>query len=111
MADHSIVANHNDHRTQSHDLQSHLRNDHLHQWHHCDLHRAGHSSNRFHARGRQHHRPPTSPSWLPLRLINTRFVTGTITIIQGGPITFNGIAPTIAPQGGVLWDIYLDAPT
>jgi len=24
---------------------------------------------------------------------NTRFVTGTITIIQGGPITFNGIAP------------------
>jgi len=41
---------------------------------------------------------------------NTRFVTGTITIIQGGPITFNGISPTIAPQGGVLWDIYLDAP-
>src|ERR1700730_529595 len=41
---------------------------------------------------------------------NTRFVTGTITIIQGGPITFNGITPTIAPQGGVLWDIYLDAP-
>jgi DNA-binding beta-propeller fold protein YncE len=41
---------------------------------------------------------------------NTRFVTGTITIIQGGPITFNGISPTVAPQGGVLWDIYLDAP-
>lgn len=41
---------------------------------------------------------------------NTRFVTGTITIIQGGPITFNGISPTIAPQGGVLWDLYLDAP-
>jgi Lactonase, 7-bladed beta-propeller len=41
---------------------------------------------------------------------NTRFVTGTITIVQGGPITFNGISPTIAPQGGVLWDIYLDAP-
>jgi DNA-binding beta-propeller fold protein YncE len=40
----------------------------------------------------------------------TRFVTGTITIVQGGPITFNGISPTIAPQGGVLWDIYLDAP-
>jgi hypothetical protein len=40
---------------------------------------------------------------------NTRFVTGTITIVQGGPITFNGISPTIAPQGGVLWDIYLDA--
>src|SRR6266404_1237099 len=41
---------------------------------------------------------------------NTRFVTGTITIIQGGPITFNGISPTIAPQGAALWDIYLDAP-
>jgi len=41
---------------------------------------------------------------------NTRFAAGTITIIQGGPITFNGITPTIAPQGAALWDIYLDAP-
>jgi DNA-binding beta-propeller fold protein YncE len=41
---------------------------------------------------------------------NTRFVTGTITIIQGGPITFGGISPTIAPQGAALWDIYLNAP-
>jgi len=41
---------------------------------------------------------------------NTRFATGTITIIQGGPITFNGISPTIAPQGAALWDVYLDAP-
>src|SRR5229473_814122 len=41
---------------------------------------------------------------------NTRFASGTITIIQGGPITFNGISPTIAPQGGALWDIYLNAP-
>jgi DNA-binding beta-propeller fold protein YncE len=41
---------------------------------------------------------------------NSRFATGTITIIQGGPITFNGITPTIAPQGAALWDIYLDAP-
>jgi DNA-binding beta-propeller fold protein YncE len=40
---------------------------------------------------------------------NTRFASGTITIIQGGPITFNGISPTIAPQGAALWDIYLDA--
>jgi DNA-binding beta-propeller fold protein YncE len=39
-----------------------------------------------------------------------RFVTGTITIIQGGPITFGGISPTIAPQGAALWDIYLKAP-
>lgn len=41
---------------------------------------------------------------------DTRFATGTITIIQGGPITFNGISPTIAPQGAALWDVYLDAP-
>lgn len=41
---------------------------------------------------------------------STRFASGTITIIQGGPITFNGISPTIAPQGAAVWDIYLDAP-
>jgi len=41
---------------------------------------------------------------------NTGFVTGTITITTGGPITFNGITPTIAPQGATLWDVYLDAP-
>jgi DNA-binding beta-propeller fold protein YncE len=41
---------------------------------------------------------------------NTRFAAGTITIIQGGPITFSGITPTIAPQGAALWDIYLNAP-
>jgi DNA-binding beta-propeller fold protein YncE len=40
----------------------------------------------------------------------TRFNIGTITITQGGPITFNGISPTIAPQGAVYWDIYLNAP-
>ena len=40
----------------------------------------------------------------------TRFATGTITIIAGGAITFNGISPTIAPQGALFWDIYLDAP-
>jgi DNA-binding beta-propeller fold protein YncE len=40
----------------------------------------------------------------------TRFTLGTITIITGGPITFSGISPTIAPQGGTLWDIYLNAP-
>jgi len=36
--------------------------------------------------------------------------TGTIAIVQGGAITFNGITPTIAPQGANFWDIYLDAP-
>lgn len=41
---------------------------------------------------------------------NTRVAIGTITIIAGGPISFNGITPTIAPVGAVLWDIYLDAP-
>ena len=40
----------------------------------------------------------------------TRYALGTITITAGGPITFNGITPTIAPQGAVYWDIYLNAP-
>ncbi len=40
----------------------------------------------------------------------TRFALGTITITTGGPITFNGITPTIAPQGAAYWDIYLNAP-
>jgi DNA-binding beta-propeller fold protein YncE len=40
----------------------------------------------------------------------TRFALGTITITQGGPITFSGITPTIAPQGAEYWDIYLNAP-
>ena len=40
----------------------------------------------------------------------TRYALGTITITQGGPITFNGISPTIAPQGALYWDIYLNAP-
>ncbi len=40
----------------------------------------------------------------------TRFALGTITITTGGPITFNGITPTIAPQGAIYWDIYLNAP-
>jgi len=40
----------------------------------------------------------------------TRYALGTITITQGGPITFNGITPTIAPQGAIYWDIYLNAP-
>jgi DNA-binding beta-propeller fold protein YncE len=56
----------------------------------------------------------TTPASLTIVAIsksdNTRFATGAITIIQGGPITFNGITPTIAPQGAALWDIYLDAP-
>ncbi|HEX4545113.1 MAG TPA: hypothetical protein VH110_02050 [Candidatus Acidoferrum sp.] len=41
---------------------------------------------------------------------STRFAIGTITIVAGGPITFNGISPTIAPQGAAYWDIFLGAP-
>jgi DNA-binding beta-propeller fold protein YncE len=41
---------------------------------------------------------------------NTRFATGTVTIIVGGPIAFNGVSPNFAPQGAALWDVYLDAP-
>ncbi|MGB9466497.1 MAG: hypothetical protein WBR10_15425 [Candidatus Acidiferrum sp.] len=40
----------------------------------------------------------------------TRFALATITITPGGPSTFNGITPTIAPQGAEYWDIYLNAP-
>jgi len=40
----------------------------------------------------------------------TRIAIGTITIVTGGPITFSGITPTIAPAGAAFWDIYLAAP-
>ena len=40
----------------------------------------------------------------------TVFALATITVSAGGPITFNGITPTIAPQGATYWDIYLNAP-
>jgi DNA-binding beta-propeller fold protein YncE len=40
----------------------------------------------------------------------TRYAFGTITVIQGGPITFNSISPTIAPQGASFYNLYLDAP-
>jgi len=40
---------------------------------------------------------------------NNAFVAGTITIVTGGPITFKGITPTIAPQGASVWDLYLNA--
>ena len=60
--------------------------------------------------------PSTVPTTATVTLVatskadTTRFALGTITIIQGGPITFNGISPTIAPQGASLYSIYLDAP-
>lgn len=62
----------------------------------------------------------TAPSALPTTVTLTivvsstadisQFAIGTITIVQGQPITFNGISPTIAPQNAVFYDIYLDAP-
>ena len=60
--------------------------------------------------------PTAVPTTASLTLVATskadtgRFALGTITIIAGGPITFNGISPTIAPQNGLFYDIYLDAP-
>jgi DNA-binding beta-propeller fold protein YncE len=62
--------------------------------------------------------PSTSTSTTPQNVTivgtakadNTRFVIGTVTIIAGGPISFNGVSPSIAPQGAALWDIYLNAP-
>src|SRR5712671_51361 len=60
--------------------------------------------------------PSTVPTTATLTIVatskadTTRFSIGTITIIQGGPITFNNVSPTIAPQGASLYNIYLDAP-
>jgi len=60
--------------------------------------------------------PATVPATAALTIVatskadTTRFTVGTITIIQGGPITFNNVSPTIAPQGASLYNIYLDAP-
>src|SRR5260370_1865004 len=41
---------------------------------------------------------------------NTRFAARTTPLTQPRPTTFTRISPTIAPQGGALWDIYLNAP-
>jgi DNA-binding beta-propeller fold protein YncE len=61
---------------------------------------------------------PTTVTTTPQNLIvvatsvedPTRFALASVTITTGGPITFNGITPTIAPQGAIYWDIYLNAP-
>jgi DNA-binding beta-propeller fold protein YncE len=60
--------------------------------------------------------PTTLPTTATLTLVAsskadaTRLALGTITIIQGGPIQFNTISPTIAPQGAAFYNIFLDAP-
>ncbi len=57
--------------------------------------------------------PSTVPTTAALTIVatskgdTTRFTVGTISIIQGGPITFNNVSPTIAPQGSSLYSIYL----
>lgn len=38
------------------------------------------------------------------------FAVGTITIATAGPIKFNGISPTIMPQGVASYDLYIFAP-
>ena len=60
--------------------------------------------------------PTTVPTTATLTIVvtsnadNTRFAIGTITVVAGAAIQFNGISPTIAPQNAVFYDIFLDAP-
>ena len=39
----------------------------------------------------------------------SRFAIGTVTVIQGGPISLNRISPTVVPQGASFYDIYIEA--
>ncbi len=43
------------------------------------------------------------------KLDTSRFGTATITVVQAGPISFMEFLPTVAPQGGLLQDIFLNA--
>jgi DNA-binding beta-propeller fold protein YncE len=60
--------------------------------------------------------PSTVPTTATLTIVatsiadTTRYSIGTITIIQGAPIKFNGLAPSVVPQGASSYDIYLAAP-
>jgi len=60
--------------------------------------------------------PTTVPTTATVTLVATskadptRFTIGTITIATAGPITFNGISPTIMPQGVAAYDLYVFAP-
>ena len=40
---------------------------------------------------------------------NTRIAQAAVTVVKAGDITFNGISPSIAPQGGLQQDIFLAA--
>jgi DNA-binding beta-propeller fold protein YncE len=60
--------------------------------------------------------PSAVPSTAALTVVATskldtsRFGTATVTVVQGGPISFKSISPTIIPLGGLFEDIYLEAP-
>jgi len=60
--------------------------------------------------------PGTLPTTVALTVVAAsvadpgRFALASVTIITGGPITFNGLSPTIAPQGASSYDLYLAAP-
>ncbi len=41
---------------------------------------------------------------------NARIGQATVTIVQGGPISFNGISPTVMAQGAQQQDLFLNAP-
>jgi DNA-binding beta-propeller fold protein YncE len=43
------------------------------------------------------------------KLDTSRFATGTITIVQAGPISFSNVSPSGAPQGALFQDIFLTA--
>ena len=61
----------------------------------------------------------TAPTTLPTtatvtvvatsKLDTSRFSTATITVVQAGPISFTNVSPPIAPLGGLLQDIFLNA--
>jgi len=44
------------------------------------------------------------------KIDNARIAEGAITIVAGGPITFNGLSPIFVPLGGPTADIFLNAP-
>lgn len=60
--------------------------------------------------------PPAVPTTATVTLVATskadptRFAIGTITIVTAGAITFNGISPTVMPQGAATYDLYIFAP-
>jgi len=44
------------------------------------------------------------------KLDTSQFGTAAVTIVQGGPISFNGVNPAILPLGGIFEDLYVEAP-